>query len=90
MIGLSANVTKGVQLRSVIECADNSGAKKLRVIAVIRYKGIHRRLPKAGVGDIVVCSVIKGNEKLRKTVVHAVMVSQRAHAQAKNAHGTDS
>ena len=77
MIGLSANVTKGVQLQSVIECADNSGAKKLRVIAVIKYKGIHRRLPKAGVGDIVVCSVIKGNEKLRKQVVHAVVVRQR-------------
>jgi len=77
MLGLSAHVTKGVHLQSILNCADNSGAKQLRVIAVIKYKGVHRRLPKAGVGDIVVCSVIKGNEKLRKQVVHAVVVRQK-------------
>jgi large subunit ribosomal protein L14 len=77
MLGLSARVTKGVQLGTVLACVDNSGAKQLRIIAVTRYKGIHRRNPKAGVGDVVVCSVIKGDEKMRKQVVHAVVVRQK-------------
>ncbi len=77
MLGLSARVTKGVQLGTVLTCVDNSGAKKLRIIAVTRYHGIHRRAPKAGVGDVVVCSVIKGDEKMRKQVVHAVVVRQK-------------
>lgn len=58
-------------------CVDNSGAKVLELIAVKTYKGKLRRLPKAGVGDVVVCSVKKGNEKIRKTVVHAVIVRQK-------------
>jgi len=74
---ISSKITKGIQLSTVLECADNSGARKLKLIAVKGYKGVHRRLPKAGVGDVVICSVIKGSEKLRKTVVYAVIVRQK-------------
>lgn len=77
MLGVSAKVTKGLQLGSVLSCVDNSGAKELRIIAVTRYKGVHRRNPKAGVSDVVVCSVTKGDEKMRKQVVHAVIVRQK-------------
>ena len=77
MFGLTAKMTKCIQLGTVLTCADNSGAKELRVIAVLKYKGKHRRIPKGGIGDIVVCSVIKGDEKVRKTVVHAVIVRQK-------------
>ncbi len=77
MKGLTASVTKSIQLKSKISCADNSGAKVLEVLNVITYKGRLRRIPKGGVGDVVVCSVKKGNEKLRKQVVHAVIVRQK-------------
>ena len=77
MKAVSSKITKGIQLESILNCADNSGARKLRVIAVKGYKGVHRRLPKAGVGDVIICSVVKGSEKLRKTVVYAVVVRQR-------------
>jgi large subunit ribosomal protein L14 len=77
MFGLTATITKCIQLGTRLVCADNSGAKELEVIAVIRYKGKHRRLPKAGIGDIVVCAVKKGDEKTRHTVVHAVVVRQK-------------
>lgn len=77
MFGLTAKMTKCIQLGTRLNCADNSGAKVIEVIAVIKYKGKHRRLPKAGIGDIVVCSVKKGDEKTRKTVVHAVVVRQK-------------
>lgn len=78
MYGLTTKVSKGVQLRTKLACIDNSGAKELELIAVIGYKGKHRRLPKAGIGDIIVCTVKKGDEKTRHTVVHAVVVRQKA------------
>ena len=77
MKAISASMTKCIPLEAHLVCADNSGAKELRLIAVKTYKGKLRRLPKAGVGDVIVCSVKKGKEKLRKTVVYAVVVRQR-------------
>lgn len=42
------------------------GAKNLFVIAVFGVKGRLNRLPAAGVGDMIVCSVKKGKPELRK------------------------
>jgi len=74
---VTSHVSRGIQLKTKINCIDNSGAKELELIAVKAYKGKLRRLAKAGVGDVVVCSVKKGKEKIRKTVVYAVIVRQR-------------
>lgn len=74
---VSARITRSMQLKSRIVCADNSGAKELELIAVRSYKGRLRRLPKAGVGDVIICSVKKGKEKLRHQVVYAVIVRQK-------------
>lgn len=62
-----------IQLKSVIAVADNSGAKRLRVIQV--YGGSRRRF--GGVGDMVIASVIaadangtlKKGEKVRAVIV---------------------
>jgi large subunit ribosomal protein L14 len=48
-----------IQLRSVLNVADNSGAKKLRVIQV--HGGSHRRF--GYVGDVVAASVISSDPK---------------------------
>ncbi|MCX6815703.1 MAG: 50S ribosomal protein L14 [Candidatus Aenigmarchaeota archaeon] len=77
MKGITAHISKGIQLKTRLVCADNSGAKELELIAVKTYKGKLRRLSKAGIGDVIICSVKKGNEKIRKTVVYAVIVRQR-------------
>ena len=66
MKAVSANVTKAIHQGTVLNCIDNTGAKKLRVLSVIGYKGRWRRQPKAGIGDVVVCSVIAGKEKMNK------------------------
>ena len=58
-------------------CADNTGARELEIIAVKGYKGVRRRYPAAGVGDIVVVSVKKGSPDIRKQVHYAVIVRQR-------------
>ncbi|MBI2172673.1 MAG: 50S ribosomal protein L14 [Candidatus Aenigmarchaeota archaeon] len=77
MKAITSNIVKGIPLGSRLVCADNSGAKELELIAVKGYKGRLRRLPKAGVGDVIICSVKKGKEKIRKTVVYAVVVRQK-------------
>jgi large subunit ribosomal protein L14 len=74
---ISANISKPLNLETNLVCADNSGAKELRIIAVKGYKGRHRRLPRAGVGDVIVCAVKKGKEKVRHQVVTCVVVRQR-------------
>ena len=58
-------------------CADNTGARELEIIAVKGYKGVRRRYPAAGVGDIVIVSVKKGSPDIRKQVHYAVIVRQR-------------
>nr|AJS11942.1 50S ribosomal protein L14, large subunit ribosomal protein L14 [uncultured archaeon] len=70
-------MTRPLPLGARLVCADNSGAKELAIIAVKGYHGRIRRLPRAGVGDVVICSVKKGKEKVRHTVVHAVIVRQK-------------
>ncbi len=77
MKGIGSKITKAVNTGTYLKCADNTGAKILQVIAVRGYKGVRRRYPKAGVGDIVYCSVKKGDQKLRKQVVMAVIIRQK-------------
>ena len=59
-------MTLGLPTGAVMNCADNSGAKNLYVIAVRNIKGHLNRLPAAGAGDMVVASVKKGKPELRK------------------------
>src|SRR3989344_4541416 len=74
MKGSTASITRPLPLGAQLVCADNSGAKILEIIAVKGYHGRLRRLPRAGVADVIMCSVKKGKEKVRHTVVHAVVV----------------
>ena len=77
MIGQRPKISKGLPAGSVVKCTDNTGAKKLRVIQVIGYKGRLRRIPAAAVGDMVVVSVRKGTPDMRKKIFRAVVVRQR-------------
>jgi large subunit ribosomal protein L14 len=60
-----------------VTCADNTGARELRLISVIGYKGRLKRMPAGCVGDQVVVSVRKGRPDLRKQVLRAILVRQR-------------
>ena len=67
----------GLPVGAVVNCADNSGAKNLFVIAVKGIQGRLNRLPAASVGDMIVCSVKKGKPELKKKVMTGVIVRQR-------------
>jgi large subunit ribosomal protein L14 len=71
-----------IQLKTVLAIADNSGAKRIRVIQV--YGGSRRRF--GGVGDMVIGSVIaadangtvKKGEKVRAVIVRTRKEQRRA------------
>ncbi|GAB3413716.1 50S ribosomal protein L14 [Haloparvum alkalitolerans] len=77
MEALKADVTQGLERGSLITCADNTGARELRVISVHGYSGTKNRHPKAGIGDKVTVSVTKGTPEMRRQVLEAVIVRQR-------------
>jgi large subunit ribosomal protein L14 len=80
-MGTSMGVTAVVPIRALpagarLACVDNTGAKELQIISVVDYKGVRRRMPKAGVGDHIVASVKKGTPEIRKQIVRAIVVRQ--------------
>ncbi|KAE8245834.1 hypothetical protein A4X06_0g5385 [Tilletia controversa] len=75
--GTKFRMTLALPVGAVMNCADNSGAKNLYVIAVQGIGARLNRLPAAAAGDMVVASVKKGKPELRKKVMPAVVIRQR-------------
>jgi large subunit ribosomal protein L14 len=70
-------ITRALPVNSIINCADNTGAKKLQIIQVNRYKGRLKRIPAASVGDHVVVVVKKGKPELKKQAFGGVIIRQK-------------
>jgi large subunit ribosomal protein L14 len=77
MLGQRPKVAKGVQAGTMLKCADNTGAREVRLVQVMGYKGRLRRVPSAGVGDLIMASVRKGTPDMRKKLFQAVVVRQK-------------
>ena len=77
MEAIKADVTQGLEKGSLVTCADNTGARELRLVSVAGYSGRRNRHPKAGLGDKVTVSVTKGTPEMRRQVLEAVVVRQR-------------
>jgi large subunit ribosomal protein L14 len=77
MKGLPGRQIRGLPVGTKMKCIDNTGAKIVQIVSVMKYHGTHRRLPFAGIGDIVIVSVKKGTPEMRKQLLPAVIVRQR-------------
>lgn len=77
MQAIKARITKGIQHGTRMEVCDNSGAKIIKIISVKGSKTVKNRMPKAGVGDLVLVSVVSGRPDIRKQVVPAIIVRQK-------------
>nr|ACD65173.1 putative 60S ribosomal protein RPL23 [Phoronis muelleri] len=77
-------ISLGLPVGAVMNCADNTGAKNLYVIAVHGIRGRLNRLPAAAAGDLVVATVKKGKPELRKKVMPAVVIRQRKSIRRKD------
>ena len=77
MKAISSRVTGGLQVGSRIETCDNSGARVLKIIGVKTKKSKKGRRLTAGIGDLIIASVIKGKTEMKGQVVEAVIVRQK-------------
>ena len=77
MRAVAGRQMRGLPQGARIDCVDYSGAKIVEIVTVLNYKGVHRRSPAAGVGDMVIASVKKGNPEMRRQLVRAVIVRCR-------------
>ena len=84
MKGIPARIVKTLIPGSRLVCNDNSGAKELMIIGVVGWKGRRGRNPRAGVGDMVICSVKKGDPKMVGTTVRAVITRQKKEIRRAN------
>ncbi|KAH3666684.1 hypothetical protein WICMUC_005501 [Wickerhamomyces mucosus] len=77
--GASGNkfrISLGLPTGAIINCADNTGARNLYILAVKGFGARLNRLPAASVGDMVMATVKKGKPELRKKVMPAIVVRQ--------------
>lgn len=81
---LKARIPKAIPHGSCLIACDNSGAKLLKVVSVKRAKTVKGRYPAAGVADLILASVIKGTQEMRKQVVPAIIVRQRKEYRRKD------
>ena len=77
MEAVKADVTQGLKKGSLVTCADNTGARELKIISVQGYHGTKNRQPRAGIADRVTVSVTKGTPEMRRQVLEAVVIRQR-------------
>ena len=76
-VGAKFKITLGLPVGAIMNCADNTGAKNLFIMAVGGISGRLNRLPAASLGDMVLATVKKGKPELRKKVLPAVVIRQR-------------
>ena len=65
-MGNKFRTTLGLCVGSVMNCADNTGAKNLYIVSVKGIKGRLNKMPGATVGNMVMATVKKGKPELRK------------------------
>ena len=67
--GTKLKISAGMQTATLMNCADNTGAKNLFVISVTMNGARLNRFPKGSVGDMFLASVKRGKPELRKKVL---------------------
>lgn len=77
MLAVKAKIVKSMNQGSLIETCDNSGAKIVKIVSVKGHKTRKGKVQAAGVGDLVLCSVKKGKQDVRKKVMFGVIVRQK-------------
>ena len=77
MRAIKSSTTKGLQVGTILETCDNSGAKVVKVTMVVGSKTSKGRKPSCGIGDVVQVAVKSGKQEMKTTVHYAVIVRQK-------------
>ncbi len=84
MKAISAIATRGLNIGSYITCADNSGARIVKIVGVKKGKSTKKRQQYAKISDWVKVSVREGKPEMKGEVFDAVIVRQRMPYRRKN------
>jgi large subunit ribosomal protein L14 len=74
MRGVAGRSTSGLPSMARIDCVDNTGAKVVQLITVLKKGGVARRYPAGGVGDMIRVTVRRGTPETRRQIFNAVIV----------------
>ena len=77
MKGVSAKLTRGLNLGSLVLASDNSGARIVKLVGVKHEKSTRGRQQYVKVGDLVKISVRKGDLKMKGEIFDAVVIRQK-------------
>ena len=77
MRGVAGRSTAGLPSMAKMDCVDNTGAKVVQLITVLKKGGVARRYPAGGVGDMIRVTVRRGTPETRRQIFNAVIVRQR-------------
>lgn len=77
MKAVSSRITRGLNIGSILDAADNSGARIVRIVAVKRAGSRKRRQVPAKIADWIKVSVRSGDPKMKGEVFDAVIVRQK-------------
>merc|ERR1719498_1791410 len=67
----------GCCVATLMNCADNSGAKNLYIVAVVGIGGRLNKIPQGAPGDMCLVTCKKGKPELRKKVLKGVIIRQK-------------
>ena len=84
--GIKLKISNPLPVASVCNCADNTGAKNMYMIACTNTGTRLNRMPAGSVGDMFLCSVKKGKPELRKKVLQGVIIRQRKAIRRREGH----
>ena len=84
--GIKLKISNSLPVASVMNCADNTGAKNLYMIACTMIGARLNRFPAGSVGDMFLASVKRGKPELRKKVLQAVIIRQRKAIRRREGH----
>ncbi len=73
---IGSNITRTLDIGAELICADNSGAKELKIIGVKARQGRRSRRNSAGIGDVVMVKILRGDQEVKNQVFEAVIVRQ--------------
>ena len=77
MKAVSSRPTRSLNIGSIVEACDNSGARIVKVVSIKRGKTKKGRQGYAKIGDWVKVSVRKGDPKMKGEVFDAILVRQK-------------
>lgn len=77
MKAINARATRGLNIGSLVEAIDNSGARICKIVSVKKMRSRKGRQVPAKIADWIKVSVRKGDPKMKGEVFDAVIVRQK-------------